>query len=198
MQQENNTNWFATSMQEAYPPTQPSRKRSRIFKIVVIAACILLLVGGGSAGLYFLRPTCLTAADYQQLAGAPYEGRLDATSAFYTTLVHFQTNKTAYDDSDSQGDAQLKLFADFYKAHSSASIAFTLNATYPEDIYRGLTEQRLAAARQSLVALGVPEDKITTEAPKQITPEEPLDEDSESIGSHNTIALSITSQEGCR
>ena len=51
MQQDNNTNWFATSMQEAYPPTQPSRKRSRIFKIVVIAACILLLVGGGSAGL---------------------------------------------------------------------------------------------------------------------------------------------------
>ena len=198
MQQDTTPNWFDSNIQQPYPMAPPPRKHGWLFKLIIITGIILLLVGGGATGLYFLRPACLTAADYKQLAGAPYEGQLDATTAFYTALVYFQTNKSTYDNSANQGEAQLKTFADFYQSHSNSSIAFTLSATYPEDIYQQLTEQRLAAAKQSLIALGIPEDKITTTTPKQITPEEPFDEDGGSAGSHNTIAISIVSQEGCR
>ena len=112
--------------------------------------------------------------------------------------MYFQTNKSTYDNSADQGEAQLKTFANFYQSHASSSIAFTLSATYPEDIYLQLTEQRLAAAKQSLISLGVPEDKIAATTPKQITPEEPIDQDGATVGSNNAITLSITSLEGCR
>ncbi len=198
MQQDTTPNWFDSNIQQPYPMAPPPRKHSWLFKLIIITGIILLLAGGGAAGLYFLRPACLTAADYQQLAGAPYEGQLDATAAFYTALVYFQTNKSTYDNSANQGEAQLKTFADFYQSHSGTSVTFTLSATYPEDIYQQLTEQRLATTRQSLIALGVPEDKITVAAPTQITPEEPLNEDDETAGSYNTVAVSIVSHEGCR
>ena len=197
MQQDTNSDWFAASIQQPYPAAPPPRRRW-LRKLLLVGGIAILLIGGGAAGIYFLRPTCLTAADYQQLAGAPYEGQLDARSAFYTTLIYFQTNKATYDNTDSQGEAQLKSFATFYQSHASASIVFTLSATYPEDIYRTLTEQRLASAKQSLISMGVPEDKIVTDTPTQITPEEPIDEDGATVGSHNAIAVSITSLEGCR
>ena len=82
MQQDDNTNWFTSNMQQPYPLAPPPRKRNWLFKLSIIMVVVLLVVGGGAAAVYFLRPTCLTASDYQQLAGAPYEGQLDATSAF--------------------------------------------------------------------------------------------------------------------
>lgn len=198
MQQDTTPNWFDPNIQQPYPVAPPPRKHSWLFKLIIIIGIILLLVGGGATGLYFLRPTCLTSADYQQLAGAPYDGQLDATTAFYTALVYFQTNKSTYDNTSNQGETQLKSFAEFYQSHSHSSVLFTLSATYPEDIYQQLTEQRLAAAKQSLIALGVPESLITTNTPKQITPEDEPSEEDTTISTYNSITISITSAESCR
>lgn len=192
-----NSNWFANNLQQPYPLTPPPSGRRRIIKLVIILIVIAMLITAGTIGAYFLRPTCLTATNYQQLANVPYDGELNATQEFYTALVYFQTNKTNYDNSDDQGESQLKSFADFYRYHSNASIAFTLTTSYPDDIYQELSTQRLAAAKQSLVTLGVPETSITTTPPQEIAPEEPFDEAS-TIGSHNAITVSISSQEGCR
>lgn len=175
--------WSAS--EQLVPPVQKPRKK---WRLLALFTAITLLLAGTAIALTFSAPACLTAQDYKDLTGQPYDGSMQAVDTFYTEPVAFKVRSSDYTDPD-----QLVKLARFYQQHSRASLHFTIDGTYGYEDQAALAEQRIAAAQKTLANAGVPQELIVVEPPVLID-----SSDAAETADTEATTISITSLPGCR
>lgn len=186
--------WFRTVQQTPdQPPTRKVSKRTILLIVLIVLTVIMMSL------LFFFSPgqsskatACLTKDDYQALTGSAFgdEEEFAPAKNFFTYSVHFTDGSSNYDPEDKPSDKDVIMkVGDFYKSRDGKSIIINVSTEYVEDTDLSLSNERLTAITNDLIAAGVSESVIIKNSSKI-----EVEEESEPI---RNALISIRSDETC-
>ena len=184
--------WFA-HIDTPDAPIEPDR-HSHKKPLLLIAGllCVVIAAATASAAWYYLRPTCLTASDYEALTTSSYGDTLSPKEDFITLSPSFVLSSTNMSEqSKKEFDAFAKRLQSFTQAKPNASANFTIRSDYIDGESKEVARSRAQMITAQLTRAGVSSEDIRATEPTLIEPES----DAVVIP---FVAISLTSADECR
>lgn len=169
-----------------------------LIAVIAIGAVVVTAISGSTTKVV---ADCLTAGDYEALAGEAPTDSIDVSENFFDFPVTFVPDSTVFDETESpSSDEIIYRMGKLYTDRPKVDLHFTLTAVRVDQDNWYLSQDRLDLVQKKLIEAKIPSDKITAD-PAVVPDDSSVESDPEAEGADindSSVVIKVTSKSTCQ